>query len=223
MDEGDESQPDESQPMRLPASMSATIQVTDPFLRPTEFVDWTTRPILALAVELGGEEAETPDIARQCFEWVRDQVHHTVDHGDDIITARASDVLREGTGFCFAKCHLLVALLRANGIRAGFVYQRIALDDERRAFCLHGLVAVDLPGYGWYRCDPRGNTRGVNAQFTPPAERLAFRANRPGEQIFPKVYADPVGIVVRALSVHQRANVLAVCLPDAATQSELER
>jgi transglutaminase-like putative cysteine protease len=205
------------------ARLSTAIHIADPFLRPTELVDWMAQSVLSLAVELGADEDETTDIARQCFEWVRDQVHHTLDHGDDVVTARASEVLREGTGFCFAKSHLLVALLRANGIRAGFVYQRLALDDERRAFCLHGLVAVDLPGYGWYRCDPRGNKPGVTAQFTPPAERLAFRANRPGELIFPKVYADPVGIVARALSVHTQATVLAVSLPDAVTQVELER
>jgi transglutaminase-like putative cysteine protease len=208
----------DEQSVRLPA----VIPAADPFLGSTELVDWQVPSILALAINLGAVEAETPDIARRCFEWVRDQVHHTLDHGDDVVTARASDVLREGTGFCFAKSHLLVALLRANGIRAGFVYQRLGLDEERRAFCLHGLVAIDLPGYGWYRCDPRGNKPGVNAQFTPPAERLAYRANRPGEVIFPKVYAAPVGIVVRALSVHTQATVLAASLPDAVTQAELE-
>jgi len=195
----------------------------DPYLRPTELVDWTSQEVLTLAVELGSADGEAPDIARRCFEWVRDQVPHTLDHGDEVVTARASDVLRQRTGFCFAKSHLLVALLRANAIRAGFVYQRLALDEERRAFCLHGLAAIDLPGYGWYRCDPRGNKTGVNAQFTPPAERLAYRTNQPGEILFPKVYSDPVGIVVRALSVFDQARVLAVCLPDAATQSELER
>jgi transglutaminase-like putative cysteine protease len=204
-------------------SRFALTQVVDPFLRPTELIDWTSLPVLALAVELGRDHDEIPDVARRCFEWVRDQVRHTADFGDDVVTARASDVLRERTGFCFAKSHLLVALLRANSIRAGFVYQRLALDEERRAFCLHGLAAVDLPGHGWYRCDPRGNKPGVTAQFTPPAERLAFRANRPGEVLFPKIYADPVGIVARALSVYRLADVLATCLPDAATESELER
>lgn len=197
--------------------------ITDPFLRPTELVDWTVPGIVALAVELGAGEDETPDVARRCFEWVRDQVRHTMDRGDDIVTARASAVLEHRTGFCFAKSHLLVALLRANGIRSGFVYQRLALDEERRAYGLHGLVAIDLPGHGWYRCDPRGNKPGVSAQFTPPAERLAFRTNRPGEVLFPKVYADPVGIVARALSVHDDPAVLAVSLPDAVTLNELER
>ncbi|MGE3271744.1 MAG: transglutaminase family protein [Chloroflexota bacterium] len=202
--------------------------VADPYLRPSRLVDWTAPEVLRLAVELGaadGDSAdgEIPDIARRCFVWVRDEVPHTLDHGDEVVTVSASDVLRERTGLCFAKSHLLVALLRANGIRAGFVYQRLALDDERRAFCLHGLVAVDLPGHGWYRCDPRGNKPGMSAQFTPPAERLAYRANRPGETMFPKVFSEPVGIVVRALTVFDRASVLAVSLPDAATLSELER
>ena len=29
------------------------------------------------------------------------------------------------------------------------------------------LNAVYLDEFGWYRCDPRGNKEGVNAQFTP--------------------------------------------------------
>lgn len=204
-------------------SRLAPLAITDPFLRPTAHVDWISPNVVALAVELGAGETEVPDIARRCFEWVRDQIRHTVDRGDDVVTARASDVLESGTGFCFAKSHLLVALLRANGIRAGFVYQRLAFDDERRAYGLHGLVAVDLPEHGWYRCDPRGNKPGISAQFTPPAERLAYRANRPGEVLFPKVYPDPVGIVVRALSVHDDPAVLALSLPDAVTINELER
>lgn len=206
------------------ASLAALTLIADPYLRPSELIDWTSHPVLQTAVELGaGEDDDIPSVARRCFEWVRDEIRHTWDVGDDVVTARASDVLREQTGFCFAKSHLLVALLRANGIRAGFVYQRLALDEERRAFCLHGLVAVDLPGHGWYRCDPRGNKPGVTAQFTPPAERLAFRTNLPGEILFPRVYAEPVGIVVRALSVYRQASILATCLPDAATETELER
>jgi transglutaminase-like putative cysteine protease len=145
-----------------------------------------------------------------------------MDAGHEVVTFRASEVLRERTGFCFAKSHLLVALLRANGLRAGLAYQRLALDDEAHAFCLHGLVAVDLPGYGWYRVDPRGNKPGVDAAFTPPRERLAFPSSRIGEVMFPKVYADPVTLVVRALELHRSAIVLAACLPDALTEAELE-
>ena len=71
--------------------------------------------------------------------------------------------------------------------------------------------------------DPRGNKPGVDARFTPPRERLAFPASQTGEVMFPKVYADPVGPVVRALKLYRSAAVLSACLPDAVTDFELER
>ena len=211
-----------------PAATSTTRSLldswaADPYLRPSPILDWTSHDILVLARDLSEGVDDPIEVARRCFEWVRDRVAHTMDRGDEAVTCRASDVLREGTGFCFAKSHLLVALLRANGLRAGLAYQRLALDDEGHEFCLHGLAAVDLPGYGWYRVDPRGNKRGVDAQFTPPREQLAYPATTTGELVFPKIYPEPVGPVVRALELHRSATTLASCLPDAVTETELER
>jgi transglutaminase-like putative cysteine protease len=200
----------------------AAARIADPFLRPSDAIDWLVPEVLTLARDLGEGSEDTVDTARRCFEWVRDQIEHTSDFGHETVTFRASEVLRERTGFCFAKCHLLVALLRANGIRAGLAYQRLVLDTAGRAFCLHGLVVVDLPGYGWYRADPRGNKQGIDTRFTPPRERLAYTVAQVGEMIFPKIYAEPVGPVVRALERHWRAEVLLGCLPDAATEFELE-
>jgi transglutaminase-like putative cysteine protease len=194
----------------------------DPYLRSTAVIDWARAEILMLARDLSDGLDDIIEIARRCFEWVRDEIPHTMDAGHEAVTYRASEVLRERTGFCFAKSHLLVALLRANGIRAGLAYQRLALDGEGQSFCLHGLVAVDLPGYGWYRVDPRGNKPGVDARFTPPRERLAFPASETGEVVFPKVYPDPVTLVARALELHHSATVLSACLPDAVTEYELE-
>jgi transglutaminase-like putative cysteine protease len=202
---------------------AAGAAVADPFLRSTRIVDWTTPEVLALARELRAGSADSTEVARRCFEWVRDRIAHTVDRGDEVVTCRASDVLREGTGSCYAKSHLLAALLRANGLRAGLVYQRLGLDDHGQAFCLHGLVAVDLDDHGWYRVDPRGNKPGIDAQFTPPVERLAYGATQTGEVLFQKIYADPVPAVERALERHRSATVLAACLPDALTEAELER
>ncbi len=56
---------------------------------------------------------------------------------------------------------------------------------------LHGLNAVHLPEFGWYRIDPRGNKPGVDAQFSPPVERLAFPVVFPEERLFPEILADP--------------------------------
>jgi transglutaminase-like putative cysteine protease len=205
------------------AAVAAAARIADPYLRPADAIDWLAPEILTLARELGQSSDDVVEIARRCFEWVRDRIEHTADFGHEVVTYRASEVLREGTGLCFAKSHLLVALLRANGIRAGLAYQRLALDERGQAFCLHGLAAVDLPGYGWYRVDPRGNRPGIEARFTPPRERLAYDASQLGEVIFPRIYPEPVGPVVRALERNWSASVLMTCLPDAVTESELER
>jgi transglutaminase-like putative cysteine protease len=105
----------------------------EPFLRATAVIDWSQPEILALARELSRGAVLPVVIARRCFEWVRDEIPHTVDYRLDRITCSASEVLRHRTGFCYAKSHLLAALLRANGIPTGFVYQRLALDDQGAA------------------------------------------------------------------------------------------
>lgn len=45
-------------------------------------------------------------------EYVRDKVSHSADINEDILTCAASEVLKAGHGICFAKAHLLAALLR---------------------------------------------------------------------------------------------------------------
>ena len=133
------------------------------YLRATDIIDWHDPAIEQLAARLA---AETPlETAKRCFEWVRDNVHHSYDYHQNPVTWRASDVLREGTGYCYAKSHLLAALLRANGIPAGFCYQRLtAYSDDQ--YSLHGLNMVYLPEFGWYSVDARqqtGRQRSVHA------------------------------------------------------------
>ena len=141
-------------------------------------------------------------IAKVCFEWVRDEIYHSSDYQMNPITCRASDVLKYKTGFCFAKSHLLAALLRANQIPAGFCYQRLSIDDKGAPYSLHGFNAIHLPEIGWYRVDARGNKEGINAQFTPPQERLAYNTQFPEEADFQTILAEPLEIVVEALQAH---------------------
>lgn len=185
-----------------------------PYLRDTTVIDWRHPDIVTLAASLRAGEQDPTVVARRCFAWVRDTIRHSSDFDLRAVTCRASDVLREGSGFCYAKSHLLAALLRANTIPAGLCYQRLARDDAGERFCLHGLNAVLLPDVGWYRIDARGNKPGVDAQFEPPVERLAFTLAVPGEANFPDVYADPLPEVVDALMRHTDARVLSEDLPD---------
>jgi transglutaminase-like putative cysteine protease len=153
-------------------------------------------------------------VARRCFEWVRDEIKHSVDYGLMPVTCAAFDVLREGSGFCYAKSHLLAALLRANGVPVGFCYQRLSVNGAGAPYCLHGLNAVWLPDVGWYRIDPRGNRNEIDAQYVPPVERLAFSVSAPGEADLPEIWAEPLPIVVEALRTHLTTDSLSRNLPD---------
>ena len=102
------------------------------YLASTEIVDWRNPRVLAKARELA--EADAVETARRCFTFVRDEIHHSWDYQQDPVTCNASDVLAEGTGYCYAKSHLLAALLRATGIPAGLSYQRLCQDRGHQGF-----------------------------------------------------------------------------------------
>ncbi len=169
------------------------------FLASTEIIDWQHPDVLARARVLAEGAASPLEAARRCFEWVRDEIQHSWDFQLEAVTCTASEVLRVGSGYCYAKSHLLAALLRANGIPAALCYQRLSRDDNGAPYCLHGLNAVYLPDFGWYRIDARGNREGVDARFSPPVERLAYPTNLPGEYDLPNRYAEPLPVVIDTL------------------------
>lgn len=184
------------------------------YLNSSEIIDWQHPSILELAGQLSKHVTSRAGIAESCFIWVRDNIRHTGDHYDNVVTCRASDVLREGTGYCFSKSHLLAALLRANQIPAGLCYQRLSRDDSGPPFCLHGLNAVHLPELGWYRIDPRGNKPGIKAEFAPPEERLAFTLRVPGEADLPEIWPEPLPVVVQCLENNYTHDEAWANLPD---------
>lgn len=185
------------------------------YLQASEVIDWQHSAILNLAQKLATDQNGKVEIARSCFEWVRDQIYHSYDYQMNPVTCKASDVLKHGTGYCFAKSHLLAALLRANDIPTGFCYQRLSVnDDDAALYSLHGFNAVYLSDFGWYRIDPRGNKLGVNAQFSPPKEQLAYAPNLTSEWDCQKIFSEPLSVVVKALNSYKTWNELLINLPD---------
>lgn len=174
------------------------------FLACTPIINFDDPSVAALAEKLAAGRSDAAAVAKDCFTWVRDNIKHSHDYHLDPITVSASDVLEHGTGFCFAKSHLLAALLRANKIPAGLCYQRVLSQDGKR-FYLHGLNAVYLPEIGWYRIDPRGNREPrpgmsrVDAQFCPPTEQLAYVPSRAGEADFGEIWPEPIPFVIEAM------------------------
>ncbi len=174
------------------------------YLKSSQVIDWKEPQILALAKKIASGYQRQEEIAKACFEWVRDEIYHSVDYQMNPVTCIASDVLKYKTGYCFAKSHLLAALLRANSIPAGLCYQRLSIDDKGAPYCLHGFNAVYLPDHGWYRIDPRGNRQDVNTKFTPPKEQLAYSIRLPLEADFQNILAEPLPIVVNNLQSSKR-------------------
>ncbi|MDV3349499.1 transglutaminase family protein [Leptolyngbyaceae cyanobacterium CCMR0082] len=184
------------------------------YLQTSNIIDWQHPSIVELAAFLAKGHGKPTEIAQVCFQWVRDEIRHSFDYQLNPVTCRASDVLRHRTGYCYAKSHLLAALLRANAIPTGFCYQRLSVNDQGAPYCLHGLNAVYLPEIGWYRIDPRGNRGGIDARFMPPQEKLAFSPRLTEETDFPAILPAPLAVVVDALNNYQTWHSLLQKLPD---------
>lgn len=184
------------------------------YLAAGEMIDWDNPEILKKAKDLSHNMNSPEDIVRSCFEFVRDEIMHSNDYKMNPVTCRASDVLKYKTGFCYAKSHLLAALLRANGIPAGLCYQRLTIENNEPPFCLHGLNAVYLQDVGWYRIDARGNKEGIDAEFDPPRESIAFSTVVDGETDFKEIWSEPLPLVTKVLQESQNYLEVAEKLPD---------
>ena len=97
------------------------------FLEETQIIDFKNEEVFGLAQELAKDCKSDEEIAKNCFLYVRDNIHHSGDFKDEITTYKASDVLKYKTGWCYAKSHLLAALLRAKWYSYGILLSKIIL------------------------------------------------------------------------------------------------
>ncbi|MFJ8635738.1 transglutaminase family protein [Streptomyces sp. NPDC093568] len=161
------------------------------YLAADDVIDHHHPLVRETAARLAVGVADSYEYARMAFEFVRDTIPHSQDSGDPRVTWRASDVLEQGTGICYAKSHALAALLRAEDIPTALCYQKFDV--------VHGLVAVRFNG-AWHRQDPRANKPGVDAQFSLDGERLAFMPDPESNELdHPVLYAVPHPSVLSAL------------------------
>lgn len=186
--------------------MKTTLYTNDiaHYLQCSDIIDFDNVLVAKLADKLYSESNGETDFVRKSFEYVRDRISHSADIGADEVTCTASQVLKAGHGICFAKSHLLAAILRSKRIPTGFCYQKLVLDDDADVpeLIYHGLNGVFLKEYDkWIRLDARGNKEGVNAQFGIDTEQLAFpiRSDK-GEQDGYIVYPEPDREIVKALT-----------------------
>jgi transglutaminase-like putative cysteine protease len=187
------------------------------YLAADAVIDWYNPLIQHKAAELTRSLTSDIDKARILYEWVRDVIPHSNDAGLDVVTCAASEVLQHGTGICFAKSHLLAALLRAVAIPAGFCYQVLRLDPPvDNEPVLHGFNAIYLASLDkWIRVDARGNSGTINAQFSVDREQLAFAMDAEADEfIYDTIFAAPVESVVARLRKYTSRRDLWTDLPD---------
>lgn len=184
------------------------------YLEESEIIDFNHTKVIEKAKDLAKDLKSDEEIARACFMFVRDEIHHSGDYKDNITTLKASEVLEHKTGWCYAKSILLAALLRANNIPAGLCYQRLSCGEYKEGiYCLHGLNAIYLKEYGWYRVDARGNKKGADARFTPPKEKLAFELAE-NEFDLKEIYSNPLPEIVDALKKYETYDDMINNFPD---------
>ncbi len=159
-------------------------------------------PIVSrLIADIQSKASSSYDRAKLAFEVARDQVSHSFDTGYQKVTISAEETLAQQEGICFAKAHVLAALLRGMGIPAGFCYQRVLRKGTiESGYALHGLNALYLEDVGWFRVDPRGNKDGIDSQFNTKTEQLAYPI-RPqlGEVDYPDVFIAPLPAVIQSM------------------------
>jgi len=93
-------------------------------------------------------------------------------------------------------------------------YQRLSLDGAGSPYSLHGLNAIYLKEFGWYRVDSRGNKEGVNAQFVPPHEQLAFSPDLAAEKNIQGIWHEPLDLVIKVLQGYDSYKDVDANLPD---------
>jgi len=156
------------------------------YLEPSKIVDYNNPEIQGKARELASDHGQV-ETAKAIYHFLRDEIDHSLDIGSGQVTCRASEVLKEGHGLCFAKSNLLTALLRFTEIPTGFCYQTLTHED---GFVFHGLNAVYMAGK-WFRLDAGGNRADVDAQFSMDPESLAFYPTVEGEKDYPYIFSQP--------------------------------
>lgn len=188
----------------------------DEYLKEDNVIDYGNEIITQLADALYEEADGEVEYIKKAYEFVRDNVSHSADINENVLTCSASQVLKAGHGICFAKSHLLAALLRCKSIPTGFCYQKLILDDETAPVLIyHGLNGVYINEYKkWIRLDARGNKVGVNAQFSLDEEYLAFPIRtEKGEEDGFTIYHNPDTIVLERLKNHKTRTELWDDLP----------
>lgn len=215
------------------------------YLEDTITIDWQTPAVSQQARALLSQAATPAEGIEAIFRFVRDDIRHSFDLGADLdphldpdvtsasrraalegmdaqrlrrgVSCSASEVLALGHGLCYAKSHLLAALLRFAGHPTGFCYVRLVDDERPGRFVLHGFNAVYWPpSASWILLDARGNRGEIASEcrFEAPFSLAYVPDPELGESLLPGILKRPGKRVVDALERAPDLEALRRNLPD---------
>lgn len=192
------------------------------FLEEHPYVDFTHPAIDSLCRRLFSGIEDDIEKTRIAYRFVRDEIPHSFDIESDLVPSKASDVLLAGTGICHSKANLLAALLRHEGIPAGFCHEHITLArDEKLGYCVHGFNAVFLGK--WVKLDARGNKEGIHAEFSLDEFIPAFPPREGFDEYFyPGIYAHPLADAMRMLdAANSRQDIIDTITRDVTEEPDI--
>lgn len=112
------------------------------YLKCTKLINFESPEVIELVNKLALNCSDKIASIKKAFEFVRDNYAHTFDINGEGVARSASDVINLGHGICYAKAHLLAALLRAIGVPTGICYQRLLLLSPEEISALEAKDAV---------------------------------------------------------------------------------
>ncbi|MFA6314788.1 MAG: transglutaminase family protein [Candidatus Paceibacterota bacterium] len=132
-----------------------------PFLEPTFYCDVYHPSIQKVALEFQKKALNQVDLAKLLFYFVRDETYYRVGHW----TKKASQTLKNRSGTCTNNANLLIALLRAQRIPAGYgvmnvvgqeyfgpvILPNLARNVSSRSKHVYCFVYLNNK---WIKCDP---------------------------------------------------------------------
>jgi len=141
-------------------------EVLNEFILPTYFINSDSKEVSQLANSLGKGVSDESEKAKAIFYWVRDKIPYDVySFSQDRSQYKASEIMKNGAGWCVPKACLLAALARASGIpsRLHFadirnyqITEKLLAEMGTNIFYFHGYTEFFLNNK-WVKVTPAFN------------------------------------------------------------------
>jgi hypothetical protein len=167
------------------------------FLQETKYCDFNNKKTKDLASGLTKASLSDKEKAVVLFNWVRDNILYRLGSWQK----KASETLKEKEGTCTNKANLLIALLRANGIPAGYGIMKVdgqkyfgaiaspALTKFVGKISTHIYALAYLDGK-WIKCDPSNDKElcASTSYFNPTTKLVIWNGRNDAIIDFNKNY-----------------------------------